>query len=473
MSGDAFDRLEQGLRGAVRAGVAQASATPASAEAAGRRRSSWRPGARPRPRWGGHLSRRGGLLAIGAALVLGGGALAATQVLEVGAPAPEAPLPKPRPTVGAGVATGKPQILPLRVSDPYGGPSWALRTFTSSRGGSCVQVGQVLDGRFGRVLPGAGGRLQLRPISATPGANSLCGFVERNGYPVLRGLRTVEVTGGMGDRRRCGGNPCPITAVRTIRYGLLGPAARSATYVDGAGHDGATMRVDGARGGAYLFVVRTDPAPYVEQERAQRATSEALRRELARLRGTGLSERELMVKAMAGARRTTRRMPRGGRPQPIRDGVRATFTGGTVLRVAGAGRWPGALPGVTRVTPSPVAVRAPLRVTHRGAAARATYTVRFRAPVAIRRGDHHYTFTIAGHGGRDCSARSGRGGGWATTRDIAAGELVSFVAWPSFGGKRSTWCPGRYVLRVGYRTGSGPFRGRLVGSSAFTVPRNR
>ncbi|MES1193938.1 MAG: hypothetical protein ABUM26_06395, partial [Solirubrobacterales bacterium] len=81
MSGDAFDRLERGLRGAVRAGEASGAAvTPASGAArdAGRR-----------PRRGGRLSRRGGLLAIGAALVVGGGAFAATQVLEVGAPAPE------------------------------------------------------------------------------------------------------------------------------------------------------------------------------------------------------------------------------------------------------------------------------------------------------------------------------------------------------------------------------------------------
>jgi hypothetical protein len=452
MSGDAFERLERELRCAVRADVASASAVHRS----GRRRS-----------------RRGGLLAIGAALALGGGALVATQVLEVGAPAPELGLPKPRPTVGAGVATGKPRILPLRVSDPYGGPPWALRIFPSSRGGSCVQVGQVVDRRFGRVLPGDdGGPLKLRPVSATPGANSLCGFVARNGYPVLRGLRTVEVTGGNGDRRRCGGGPCPITAVRTIRYGLLGPVARSATYVDGTGHDGATMRVDGARGGAYLFVVRTDPAPYVERDRRERARSEALRRELARLRAAGLSERETLTKAMANVRRRERRAPHAALPDSTRDGVRATFAGGAVLRVAGAGRWSGALPGVTRAAPlSRVGVRAPLRVTRRGAVARATYTVRFRAPVAIRRADHGYSFTIAGQGGRDCSVRSGRGGGAATTRDIAAGALVSFVARPSFGGARSAWCPGRYVLRVGYRSGSGPFRGRLVGTYTFTVPR--
>jgi hypothetical protein len=466
MSGDAFDRLERELRGAVRAGVA------VSADSAG---SAATPIPDSRRRGRGRLSRRGGMLAIGAALVVGGGALAATQVLEVGAPVPDPSLPKPTPTVGAGVATGKPRILALRVSDPYGGPPWALRTFTSSRGGSCVQVGQVVDGRFGRVLPGAGGRLQLRPVSATPGANSLCGFVARNGYPVLRGLRTVEVTGGVSDPRRCGGAACPISAVRSIRYGLLGPAARSATYVDGAGHDGATTRVDGAHGGAYLFVVRTDPAPYVEGERAQRATSEALRRELIRLRATGLSEDEALTKAMADVGRRTRHPTRGRLTTRTRDGVRATFAGGTVLRVAGAGRWSGALPGVARpvaasAKPKPD-VRVPLRVTRRGTGARASYVVHLRAPLAITRADRHYTLTMAGRAGPHCD-RPTPGGGNATTHDLRRGDPISFTITPNFTGwNRTTWCPGRHVLRVGYSSGSGPFRGRLVGSYGFTVPR--
>jgi hypothetical protein len=464
MSRDAFDHLESELRGAVRASVAVSadSAAMPIRDAARRRRV------------GGRLTRRGGLLAVGAALVLGGGALAATQVLEVGAPVADPPLPKPVPTVGAGVATGTPRILPLRVADPLGGRSWALRTFTSSRGGSCVQVGQVVDGRFGRVLAGAGGRLQLRPIAATPGVNSLCGFVARNGYPVLRGLRTVEVTGGVNDPRRCGGAACPITAVRTIRYGLLGPAARSATYVDGAGRGGPAMRLDGAHGGAYLFVVRTDPAPYVERERAQRATSAALQREVARLRAAGISEREALTKAMANVGRRTRPAAHGPGITRPRDGVRATFAGGAVLRVAGPGRWSGALPGVARpdaasAQPAPD-VRAALRVTPRGTGAKATYFVRLRAPLAITRADRHYTLTVAGRAGPGCD-RPTPGGGKATTHDLRRGDPISFTVTPGFTGwNRTTWCPGRHVLRVGYASGSGPFRGRLVGTYAFTVP---
>jgi hypothetical protein len=335
-----------------------------------------------------------------------------------------------------------------------------------------VQVGQVLNGRFGRVLPGTGGKLQLRPISAVPGRNSLCSFVARNGYPVLRGLRTVLVTGGDGDPRRCGGAACPITAVRTIRYGLLGPAVRSATYVDGAGRDGPTMRVDGAHGGAYLFVVRTDPAPYVAAARWQRDRRQAIEAEQRRLQAAGRTPSEARRLAMAHASR--RRPPAAARASSqIRDGVDATFADGATLRVAGHGRTSGPLPGVARVAaPAPApTVRAPLRVTRHGAGAAARFTVRFRAPVAIARADHGYTLTVSGRAGPHCD-RQTPDGGPATTRDLGRGAPVAFTVEPTLPGwNRTTWCPGRHVLRVGYRSGSGPFRGRLVGSYAFTVGR--
>jgi hypothetical protein len=451
MSGDAFDRLERELRGAVRAGGAPATAS-----------------ARP-PCW--RWPRRGGLLAAVAALAIGGGALAATHVLEVGAPVPDEPALRATPHAGAGVARGDARILPLRVADTSGGPPWALRIFTSTRGGSCVQVGQVLDGRFGRVLPGAGGRLQLRPISASPGQNSLCGFVARNGYPVLRGLRTVQITGGHGDPRRCGGAACPITAVRTIRYGLLGPAARSATYADGTGRRGPAMRVDGSYGGAYLFVVQTDPAPYVAAERWPEERRQAIEAEQRRLKAAGLTPAEALRGALAHVIR--RPPPAAARASSqIRDGVDATFADGATLRVAGHGRTSGPLPGVARAAPAPApSVRAPLRVTRHGAGAAARFTVRFRAPVAIARADHGYNLTMSGRAGPHCD-RQTPDGGPATTRDLGRGAPVAFTVDPTLPGwTRTTWCPGRHVLRVGYRSGSGPFRGRLVGSYAFTVGR--
>ena len=251
MSADAFDRLEDALRGAVRAQAARRAAPRGAAMARACR-------------------GRGGLLAAAAALVVaGGGAVAATQVWKVGAPDDSGLdyCPAPRPDAGAGVAAGAARILPLRVADPGGGPPWALRVFGSTRGGSCVQVGQVVDGRFGRMEG-----TTLRPVPAVPGQNSLCGYVARDGYPVLRGLRRLDVTGGSGRG--------PVTAVRTIRYGLLGPAARVAVWRDGSGRRLARMRVD-PHGGAYLFVRASDPAPYAAIER-RRATIEARMKALIR-----------------------------------------------------------------------------------------------------------------------------------------------------------------------------------------------
>ncbi|WCB96640.1 hypothetical protein DSM104299_05405 [Baekduia alba] len=450
MSGDAFDRLEVQLRGAV---VAHATAP-----------------VRPRSRPWRHVPRRGGLLAAAAALlVAGGGAVAATHVWKVGPPADDTKyLPKPSPDAGAGVAQGQARILALRVPDPLGGPPWALRIFGSTRGGSCVQVGQVVRGRFGRMQ----GEV-LRPIAAVPGQNSLCGFVARNGYPVLRGLRTVQVTGGMGDPHQCGASACPVTAVRTIRYGLLGPSARSATYVDADGRRGPTTAIDGAGGGAYLFVLRSDPAPYEARDRRERGNQARMAAELRRLHKAGVTGPTALRRAMRDVLATGPRPAMTIGVPRIRDGVDATFAGGTTLRVAGHGRTGGPLPGVTRpstTTTNKADVRAPLTVTRRGTVASARFTVRFRAPVAIMRADHHYTLTLTGLAGSRCD-RPSPAGGQATTRNVARGEAVTFTVRRGLGSRDGeTYCPGAHTLRVGYSSGSGPFAGRLVGSYAFTVP---
>jgi hypothetical protein len=438
MSADAFDRLEAELRGAVRA---QAAAAPSTA--GGRRRAS--------TRWR-RVPRRGGLLAAAAALlVAGGGAVAATQVWRVGAPDDSTRyLPAPSPDAGAGVASGAPRILPLHVADPRGGPPWALRTFASTRGGSCVQVGQVVDGRFGRMDGNT-----LRPVAAVPGQTSLCGFVARGGYPILRGLRRQDVAGGDGRG--------PITAVTTIRYGLLGPAARTATWRDGSGRRLMRMRTD-PHGGAYLFIRVEDPAPYEAVDARRQAVEQRMKALIAK----GVSPRAAMRRAAASV--PARKL------MPVRwatDGVDATFAGGTTLRVAGHGRTKAALPGVTRpkATNNRPDVRAPIHVTRSGPITSARFTVSFRAPVAITRADHHYTLTVTGRASPRCD-RPAPAGGQASTHDIARGDVVTFAVRNGLGRRDGvSFCPGRHTLRVGYSAGSGPFAGRLVGAWSFTVPR--
>src|SRR4051812_39426815 len=112
---DPFDHLERELRAGVRRRHGAA------------RRRSWRAPA----------------LGLVAALVVTGGALAATGAIPIG-PVHESsdPLSKPRPDRGAGVRAGPAKTLALRVADPAGGPPWTLRVFEASRGAGCVQVGQ-------------------------------------------------------------------------------------------------------------------------------------------------------------------------------------------------------------------------------------------------------------------------------------------------------------------------------------------
>jgi hypothetical protein len=365
---DAFDELDRQLRRAVRGAD---NVRPL------RERRSW---------------RRTSAFALAAALVVSGAAIAATQLLSVGKPIDELGAPKPNPHAGAGVVQGGVRLLPVRAADPAGGPPWALRVFRSSRGGSCVQLGRVYRGRFGLVTAASIGSTQVafRELRAVPGVNSLCGGVERDGFPVLRGLRRVEVEGGLSDPRRCRSasgslHQCPITAVRIIRYGLLGPAARQATFVDARGARRASMPIRAGSGGAYLFVVAADPRPYQQRDEAQRQLQRDYQAAVQRARRAGLSETAAMRRAM----RTVRRHRPGLAPRES-DGVIARFANGAALRVAGPGRTSAPLPGVARRTGSaPQTLRTALDVRRHGSGATATFTVRFRAPVAITCADRH------------------------------------------------------------------------------------
>jgi hypothetical protein len=253
--------------------------------------------------------------------------------------------------------------------------------------------------------------------------------------------------------------------VRIIRYGLLGPAARQATFVDARGARRASMPIRTGSGGAYLFVVRADPRPYQQRDEAQRQLQRDYQEALQRARRAGLSETAAMRRAM----RTVRRHRSGLAPRES-DGVIARFANGATLRVAGPGRTSAPLPGVARRTGSaPQALRTALDVRRHGSGATATFTVRFRAPVAITRADRHYTLTMDGPAAPSCTRRI-PGGGFATTRDIARGETITFTVEAKFAGwGRRTWCAGAFTIYVGYETPGTRFRGRLVGRYDFTV----
>jgi hypothetical protein len=431
----AFDHLEHELRAGVRR--AHGSAEP--------RRRLW---------------RRPTTLALAAALVVAAASLAATGTIRIGHVHHDEPGFKPDPHVYAGVRAGPAKTLPLRVADPAGGPPWTLRVFGSSRGGHCVQVGQVVRGHFGVFIPPG----TLEPLNAWPGgSSSLCSGQGRNGFPVVRGLQRILIIGGETDPRRCPGQPgsdCPVTSVTLLRYGLLGPGARRVRLVDAAGATLASTTTSARIGGAYLFAIARPVAPYARANAFDRAHEAAVRKAISQARANGTSERAAIRRAQAAVKR-----PVFVNPPDL--SVIAMFAGGRTLQVAGRHRFSGPLPGLGAVRHAPqppLPHDIPVAVHIADPGRFAVVTLSFTAPRAIRRFDVHYTQTLRGPIGRSCTV--GGNGYNATTRDIARGETVRFtVQHPPSASEngRVGWCRGSFngLIRYsvpGHDTAIGRFR---------------
>jgi hypothetical protein len=183
-------------------------------------------------------------------LVLAAAALAATGVLRTGAPVrPSAPL---TPTVGLGVpARGGSRVLHVRSADPAGGPAWGIRLVHTTRDLLCAQVGRLYHGELGVLgIDGAfhddGGFHPLPPdtIARQPGATSC----HPQGVQVSLEISGIPASGLMPERGSLG----PLSRVRWVSYGLLGPDAVSVTYTyKGASHSIPVEPVTGA----YLIVL--------------------------------------------------------------------------------------------------------------------------------------------------------------------------------------------------------------------------
>jgi hypothetical protein len=57
------------------------------------------------------------------------------------------------------------------VADPGGGPPWVVRTYSTPRGGACVQVGQLREGKFGQVQSGRFRKLPATTQQSCAGVN--------------------------------------------------------------------------------------------------------------------------------------------------------------------------------------------------------------------------------------------------------------------------------------------------------------
>lgn len=237
---DYFDRVERGMRAAVRRGA----------------HLPWYARLRPRP------SRP--LVVALACLVVTGSAIAATGVFRTGAPVGAEVPANPAANEGA-VLPASIALLSLRVPDPAGGPPWGLRELKTTRGLMCVQVGRVVDGRIG-VL-GRDGAFHddgaFHPFSRTFMEGPGCGTEDGHGDAfVNEQLHGIPASALFGDRQHTSGGcyqprrpqaSCPEADRRDVYFGLLGPDAQDVTHVTPAGTTAVTPTA--GADGAYLIVL--------------------------------------------------------------------------------------------------------------------------------------------------------------------------------------------------------------------------
>jgi hypothetical protein len=237
---DYFDRVEQGLRDAVRRGA----------------HAPWYARLRLRP------SRP--VAAVLACLIVTGSALAATGAFRTGAPV-GAEVPA-IPTVNQGaVLPASVAVLSLRVPDPAGGPPWGLRELKTTRGLMCVQVGRIVDGRIG-VL-GRDGAFHdddaFHPFSSTFMEGPGCGTEDARGDAFVdEQLHGIPASALYGDQQHISGGcyqsqpsqqACPQADRRDVYFGLLGPAAESVTHLTPGG--GTAVTPTAGPDGGYLIVL--------------------------------------------------------------------------------------------------------------------------------------------------------------------------------------------------------------------------
>ena len=247
---DVFDDLENQLRRAVRSRQAI------------------------RPAWVRRGHRRTSAIVLVAMLVVTAGALAAGGVIRIGAPAEthESPFYAQK---GGGIVRGTVRLLVISTPDSAGGPPWGMRVLSTKRGEGCVQVGRLLDGKLGAIGQDSAfhndGLFHEFAVN-TLGAERACTLLDGNDRLFLNAVvgdipasawrgnspdkGCVPSTAGPYERFAEDGQRkpypvCPQADERNLYYGLLGPDAKSITYVlDGHAHTQPTAGPEGA----YLLV---------------------------------------------------------------------------------------------------------------------------------------------------------------------------------------------------------------------------
>ncbi len=396
--------------------------------------------------------------------------------------------------------TAKPTLLPLRVSDPQGGPPWALRTFPIGRGRVCAQAGQLYRGRFGvvtqtvnrRAAPSPSGPAPAKTVfqELAPSAGMVgvrCGAA-RPGGQLVAANRVGREINPEGTDLRCGNSPpqpgvppCPITAVTVVRWGFLGPRAKTATFVHRGGRRGPTRQLDQSTGGAYLFAESVDPTPFRESQRFERSVREQVERQFPDLTSSarsvsdsrGLRDRLRELRAYTRAlNEQVRAQRRANWRAQQAEAVDATFTGAAPRRVAGPGSKGGPLPGVAPAT-SAIPKVGPAKVSAAFGGRQRAVEVRFSAPVALDARPGSYSVSVRGPLGGACGRARSSQADYA--RETAAQEVVLVRLRPVTASplrRVPTWCPGsRYEVRVRHVVRNSNRPGlrseQLVGTTTF------
>ncbi|HEX4114890.1 MAG TPA: hypothetical protein VHY18_03350 [Solirubrobacteraceae bacterium] len=215
-----------------------------------------------------HLRRRTLVLAVPVLLALAGCGALAAGVIRFGAPVKPSPYIFPGPRAGNGTPLASTErLLPVATPDPEGGPAWGMRLYQTTRGLGCVQVGRVLDGRFGALGQyGAfkdDGRFHEVPVNAPQFSNNDCSNLDAHGRTFMNLSVFDQAASGWFGCGSCapassnkmnippGSGICEQGHERDLYYGLLGPDAQSITYTS-KGHS-VTQATSGPEG-AYLLV---------------------------------------------------------------------------------------------------------------------------------------------------------------------------------------------------------------------------
>lgn len=370
------------------------------------------------------------LAALAVALLLASVAVAAVR-LTSGAPAPRTTgLGSPYAGPGHPVPGGT-RLLAVRADDPDGGPPWGIRVYRTTRRAACWQVGRVLGDRLGVLgrngLLGDDGLFHELPVErdqcrALDGAGHLFAYQEALGNdsgllgPLTCLPRSIDRTGS-------GVPACRDGRSRIAYYGFLGPLARRATL-----STGQSVRVSPAQDGAFLFVARYPDAPR--------------------------SDGAFTVSATYA----------DGTVRPVQDVPPVE----SVKNPTDDGSRPPGYVDPLRALPDPRRVRARLHVTRRRVGRNTIYTIRFRAPVSVRRYGVEYSVRVDGPAqgeGRSCE-RPLRFQGFNTDVDVRTGRLVTVKLTPAIALRWNRgWCPGEYRVTVVLHDRAHP-----VGSFGFRAP---